>query len=284
MAKNLIFILFLFCSFYLQAHPILDGLEKSYQSRKYSDLTTYLDGLLDNFSKEITYKSRIDIDREIIDCYYEFKIEIEQNTAHKENAGTYSVDRYIVRIIRLHNTIIHFQIEEKIYVQKGPNEWVQEFKLIKEKADSVSYQKLETSYFVVYNSDLNFADLFEDKIVYGSHCGYAGQDPIYREQLNLYIQKRDKKELQKWLVSATAELQLYAIDGILNLSKKGIRFKDKTYALIEIIANKEGTVNSCAGCTHWNTTIKSEVENLLKKHGLLDLNSIRRANFSQDSK
>lgn len=266
----------------MQAYPILNSLEKSYQSKKYSDLTNYLDGLRDNSTKDLHYSSMNIIDREIIDGYYEFKVEIEQNTRDETNTNISSVDRYFVSILRFENKIIHYRIEEKIYEQNLSEKWIEKFKLIKEKTDSSAYSDLENSYLEIYGAKLRFGDIFVDNVLYGSHCGFGGQDPVYREQLNYFIQNKAKKDLQNWLVSATPELQLYAIDGILTLSKKGVRFKDETYALIEVIANKEGNVNTCSGCTHWKTTIKSEVEILLKKHDLSDQTSIRKATFQRN--
>ncbi len=281
MLKYFISLLFLLCSPFLEAHPILEGLETSYQSKKYSDLSTYLDGLLDQSTNKNIFKTQRMIEREIIPGYHEYKAEISQSTADKEVAGVYDVDYYYVSIIRFENTIIHYCIEEKVYVKNSSEKWVKMYQLVRANIDSSAYRVLENSYFNTYNSALNFNELFTDSILYGSHCGIGGQDPEYREKLNLLIKNKDKKELKKWLVSATAEKQLYAIDGILTLSKKGVRFTNDIYELIGIIIKKEGYVNTCSGCIHMKHTIKDEVSLLFDKHGLSMKNSIRKAIFDQ---
>jgi hypothetical protein len=106
--------------------------------------------------------------------------------------------------------------------------------------------------------------------VFGSNCGIGGQDPKYREELNVLIENKDKKALLKWLSSATAELQLYAIDGILALSKKGVRFKAETYELIKFISQKEGNVYTCSGCIHWDRPIKEIVKNIFVKYDFIE--------------
>ena len=281
MPKYFISLLFLLCSVFAEAHPILDGLETSYQSKKYSDLSDYIDGLLEQSTKKNIFSFKSIIDREITSGYHEFKIEISQSVADEEATGVYNVDYYFVSIIRLKNTIIHYSIEEKIYEQDSTGKWKKKYQLVKADIDSIGYHNLENTYFDIYNSALNFDELFTDSILYGSRCGIGGQNPEYREKLNLIIRNKDKKELKKWLVNATAELQLYAIDGILTLSKKGVRFKNDTYELIGIIIKKEGYVNTCSGCIRMKRTIKDEVSLLFEKHGLSEKNSIRKAIFNQ---
>ena len=271
MMKNiLILLLFITCTNSALTKSILDGLEKSYQSNKHNDLKEYLDGLRDQSTKKIQYRSQNLINREICSDYFESKYELEQSTLKEGTTGSYSVDRFTIRLIHLKNKILYYRIEEIKHEKNLIDKWVKVPHLVKEKRNTRAYENLEKTYLTIYPDSLNFEDLFVNNIAYGSNCGIGGQDPEYRKKLNLLIEKKDKKTLLKWLSCATTELQLYAIEGILDLSRKGIRFKDDSYDLIKRISKKKGDVYTCSGCTHWNRPIHETVKAIFVMYGFRD--------------
>ncbi len=269
--KKILFLFFLLLiGTFVQAHPILDGLEKSYQSKKHSHLMTYLEGLRDQSTDDVEYGYSTKIHREIVAGYIESKYEIKQSTLNKGIGRSWIVDRFKISIINLENKIVFYRIDEVKYLENLIGNMVQTPILIKQSKVIERYQYFEKSFLNTYGAPLNFDDLFVDNIVYGSICGFGGQDPKYREELNLFIEKKDKIALLKWLSSATTELQIYAIDGILSLSKKGVRFKAETYETIKLISQKEGDVYTCSGCTHWNRPIKEIVRTIFVKYDFIE--------------
>jgi len=86
--------------------------------------------------------------------------------------------------------------------------------------------------------------------------------------MNQLVESKDTKTMIKWLKSTTIEIQLYAIDGILELKKAGLKFDRAVIDLIDIIANKEGSAYTCSGCTHWNQPISEIVERIKKEHNI----------------
>ena len=56
----------------------------------------------------------------------------------------------------------------------------------------------------MYKTELNFKGLFQTNIVYGSHCGSDGVNPIYETKLKKLIKEKDIGTLIKWLKSSTA--------------------------------------------------------------------------------
>jgi hypothetical protein len=269
MKKILVIFFLLLSASFVKAHPILKGLEKSFESQKYADLQTYLDGLQDQSTVEIEYQYSTAIYREVVTGYFESKYEIEQRTLNEGSDRSWSVDRFFISVIHKGNAIIIYRIYENFQTKNLVDEWIQTPKLIKELKDSAQIKYFENAFVNMYGAPLNFDDLFVDDIVYGSNCGFGGGDPKYRQELNLIIQKKDKKTLLKWLTSATAEVQLYAIDGILELSTKGLRFKADTYDLIKIISQKEGDVYTCSGCIHWNRPIQETAKAIFVKHDFI---------------
>lgn len=122
------------------------------------------------------------------------------------------------------------------------------------------------TYLYTYRIDLHFEELFEEEIVYGTRCGFAGSEPRYREKVNQLIASQDTFTLIQWLKSATVEIQLYAIDGILTLKKQDVYFEPWVLQLIETIGKKQGTAYTCSGCNHWNQPISEIVEQIKASH------------------
>ncbi|AFM04730.1 hypothetical protein Fleli_2358 [Bernardetia litoralis DSM 6794] len=209
------------------------------------------------------YVWQTDLEREIINDFFEQIIEFRVEIQEEENPAVYSVYTNKISLIKTKDGRIAFYKINRLENVKINEEW-REQNVVLQKDSSSLLKKLQADFKKTYDRKLDFDELFETQIVYGSHCGFAGMEPKYRIKMNKLVELKDSTTLIKWLKSATIEIQLYAIDGILNLKKNGLKFDTSTLELIELIENKEGEAYTCSGCTHWNRPINEIIEKIKK--------------------
>lgn len=214
-------------------------------------------------SNELMYIWQTDLEREIINDFFEQIIEFRVEIQDEENPAVYSVYTNKISLIKTKDGRIAFYKINRLENVKINEEW-QKQDVVLQKDSSNLLRKLQSDFKNTYDQKLDFDELFETEIVYGSHCGIAGMEPEYRVKMNKLVESKDTTTLIKWLKSATIEIQLYAIDGILNLKKSGLKFDKSILELIELIENKEGEAYTCSGCTHWNRPINEIIERIKK--------------------
>lgn len=234
----------------------------------YKTLVTGLNDYQEKSTEKIKFKWSNYTDREIVNHYFEQVIKFEKMVQNTENKNSYSVERYKIKLIKdKEGDLAYYKITQIKHVQSNGH-WVQNEILISENSNK-RLEQVKSDYKKLYAQSLNFNQLFETEITYGNHCGIAGTAPEYRVKLEELIAQKDTAQLVQWLKSATIEIQLYAIDGILTLKDEGVNFNPEVYELIDSIEKKEGTAFTCSGCIHWNEPINEIVIKIKKEHSAL---------------
>ncbi|MGV3610256.1 MAG: hypothetical protein ACO1N0_04875 [Fluviicola sp.] len=260
------FFLLIFLSSHLSAQEE-EKILAACQNFDYSELERVLTDLKKNAPKR--YELHTKLDRELVNGFFEQFIELKVRDSRYWGSESPVAFMYEIRLIRKKDgqlaycKIIRFDAKEdgeSIECSRIISEMV-----VKELSNN-TLEDLKVSFQKVYGVQLNFQALFESTIEYGSMCGFSGSPPEYRVKLNKLVKAVEKDSLISWLKSPVAEIQLYAVDGILTLKKSGIKFKKSVLKLIDIVEKKEGTANSCSGCLSQNTTITALVQQMKAYH------------------
>lgn len=252
-------LILLLISSFSQATQYKRYLKWAIQTESYSELITRLDSL--EFGGSTTGSTTIrltDMDREIVDGYYECIRKVSESIANDESP-------YLVRLIR-HNDEICFIDLSRDNGGRTSAEEIDTPLVIQTKTYERRMARFRSSFVAVYGKPIDFEDLFRKDIVYGASCGFAGSDPEYRVALNTLVKERDLYALKQWLSSAHAELQLYAIEGILILKQRGMEVDERTLNLIDEVGKKEGNAYTCSGCFYSPERISKIVRELKKKY------------------
>jgi hypothetical protein len=243
---------FLLCLLSLLVNPVsgkgIDSVRTLLRQKSYSALQSYLDRVVSG-SKNISVHH--ELSRQIVGDYSEMWIRYEESVPDKEpNVST--IHPFNMFLLLHDDSIIYCRMENNLYVNLPKTEL--------DFSDHHAIQGLKNSYYDVYMTSIDVADLFNNSIVYGSHCGWGGTDPPYRIQLDRLVRNKDIKTLDEWLCSPVAEIQVYAIDGFHQLHKSGYKLNITQLRLISLIKKKKGMINTCSGCMHWSQTISEETK------------------------
>ncbi|MBI9062913.1 MAG: hypothetical protein JEZ14_13100 [Marinilabiliaceae bacterium] len=230
----------------------------------YKEIESGLNDFQKESTEKIAYKWHIELERELINDFIEQIIEFTKEVQDEDNPVIHTIYTHKIKLIRTKVGNVAFYKVIKLKNIKSNGEWIPTEIVLKEDSNN-SLKQLEIDFKNAYSQPLNFEELFVTDIVYGNHCGDAGMEPIYRDKMNKLVESKDTTTLIKWLRSATIEIQLYAIDGILTLKQEGVDFDQPILDLIELIEKKEGSAYTCSGCIHWNQPIGETIERI-KKH------------------
>ena len=200
--------------------------------------------------------------RTIVGDYQEGIIKIEENVPANDGTGGNFINNYRVYILATSDKIFFYRFIKTFYINKGAEEWEKNEETIDSLKDGVEYTAFENSFQQTYGEALNPNDLFLTSIVYGSHCGIAGVNPEFMEQLNVLLQNKNVDVIRQWLKSANAEKQLYALRGYRILINQGYNLTDDEKRILPIVEQKKGTVSTCSGCTYMDRTFQDEVSEI----------------------
>jgi len=198
---------------------------------------------------DISYNQRVN--RQIVGDYSEILIYFEESFPAKEE-NVYDVFPYLISVLTHSNKIIYC----KVLNNNNSNNIVVEY----DYTDTSQVNALKSLYSKMYGLKISIDDFFKSNVVYGSACGYGGQDPDMRVQLNELVHTKDIKGLDKWLSSPITEIQIYAVDGFHQLVTKGYKLSPREQELIQVIKTKKGTVRTCSGCMHMTENISQLTE------------------------
>lgn len=202
--------------------------------------------------------------RNIVGDYQEAVIKTEEFMPARDVAGGSVIYNYSISLLASKETIFYYKYT--VVWSEGPDHSRQCERLIDKFTDSSSYADFENAFNETYKATLNTDDLFLTSIVYGDDCGFAGQPTKYSAKLSLLLENEDTGELRRWLKSANAEKQLYAIGGYKLLASKGYRLTDEEKRILTIVKQKEGTVSTCSGCSYGEETFQDVVRNIESRH------------------
>lgn len=219
------------------------------QNFSYSELENGLNDYKNQSSEKIEYDWIILPERELVNDFFEQVIRFRKSVQSDDNPSLYSMYEYRVKLIKhKKGQIAFYQIIEPKNI-KVDGEWVEtEIVLTGDSTDV--WSKVRTDFLKTYSQPLKFDELFEMDIVFGSSCGWGVQAPEYSGKLSRLLEANDTTSIINWLSSTTVEIQMYGIQGILAMQKKGYQFDDSVFELLKLIEEKEGNVSTCSGCTY----------------------------------
>ncbi|MEP7377703.1 MAG: hypothetical protein ABI675_30140 [Chitinophagaceae bacterium] len=193
--------------------------------------------------------------RTVVSGYQEGMVKVDAKDSTSRAKELYL---YRLNLITSGNQIIFYDLQKKKIDDRSYMTFETEEIFRSEKAMS----DLERKFKDIYTVDLNYNDLFQNSIVYGRHCGIAGENPEYLQKLDVLLENQDVEEISRWLKSANAEKQLYAIRGYKYLASQGYKLSEEEKGLLTIAGKKDGLVSVCSGCTYWSEdfqTVLSEI-------------------------
>ena len=262
MRKLIYLLVFVFSTSGLYAQKEIEEIKSYCQNFEYQELIDGLEKLKRSETKKINYRWDIILERELVNDYFEQVIEF--NTDYIEEDKMTILDGYQLKIKLLKNKIgkiAYYSIVKMKFLESE----VYPLEAIFQVDSNITLTKIKNSFFDTYSKELNFKELFNERIKYGRKCSSDGSGPEARSEYNELIKSKDTSSLLKWLKSGTVEIQLYAIEGILRLQKLGITFDKKDLDLVEVIASKEGTALFCSGCSTMNDLISDTVKRIKKE-------------------
>jgi hypothetical protein len=193
--------------------------------------------------------------------YQECVVDVDESFPDKDDSAISTVERYRINILTSAKEIIYYDFSEKV------NRTASWFDFSLNVLDSFRNEnlliELDKNYLETYKTSLNRNELFIDTCVYGSSCN-LGQTPELREELNTFIENKDIIKINNWLTSQIAEKQVYAIDALYQLRKKGYKFTSEQKRLIEIISEKKDYINICRGCITSSILLRQAITNIKK--------------------
>ena len=211
-------------------------------------------------------KSNVDFSwetlRTIVGDYQEGIIKIEESVPANDGTGGSRINNYRAYLLADKDKIFYYKLIKTVYKSKESDQWEKSEETIDSLKDIIEYVSFQNSFRQTYGDTLNHYDLFLTSIVYGSHCGIAGVNPEYMEELNLLLQEDNVDMIRQWLKSANAEKQLYAIKGYRILGNQGYTLTDEEKRIISIVEQKKGTVSTCSGCMFMDETIQNVVSEI----------------------
>lgn len=199
--------------------------------------------------------------RDLTPNFQEGIVDIEESFPDKSRPGVSTVYGYRINLIATDSEIIYYDFAEKSH--KTPHWDNFELEVIDSFRNSNMIDSLKTSFQKIFKTTLDNKELFVDKNVFGYRCYIDASKPVMREQLDTLVKERNMKVLNSWLRSPNAEKQVYAIDGLLQLKRKGVKLTKDMLQLMEIIKRKKGYIQICIGCIQTNGDINFMVKEIM---------------------
>lgn len=213
------------------------NLKRVLSAKDFSEFLVYLNNLKtteDDITWNWEYK------RDVTESYQEGILNLEKYVTDKEDRNIRTIESYKVSIITTDRYIAYYKLEKKSGALN--------YNTLDELQDEVAYTKFLSSFFEIFNTELNVKDLFNTKIIYGESCGLAGIPTKEISQINEFVTNKDKASLFLWLCSANTEKQIFALDGLHQLKITGVTFNEKELKMINFVMNKKGNFLNCSGC------------------------------------
>jgi hypothetical protein len=186
------------------------------------------------------------VNREIVKDFYELTVEFQEEF-ESEKKGVFDVYSYNIQLLLKGDSIIYCKILNKRNSRKKQLEHHYQ--------DNIGIKELKSAYREFAGRELNWNELFNEEVVYGSRCSNLGIDPKFRVRLKDIVEKKDTSKLNSWLNSSITEVQVYAIDGFHQLYKLGLKPSSSQLKKINSIKSKKAEIQTCSGCIYWNRMV-----------------------------
>lgn len=185
----------------------------------------------------------------------------EKSVPDVDDPETSSVHTFRVNLVTTKKNIVYYELSEKKHKSVG-NDWQPYYETIDSFKNDGAFGELESSFKNIYQLELYEKDLFMTDFIFGSNCGIAGTSPEGRAQMDEWVQSNNKTQILKWLKSANAEKQVYAVEGLNQLKNAGTILTNDEIMMINYVCDKNGTIYVCSGCIHSREDIRRATRNL----------------------
>ncbi|WP_271424159.1 hypothetical protein [Aequorivita sinensis] len=141
--------------------------------------------------------------------------------------------------------------------------------IIKSSDNELVYLKLtdnneqKTLFERIENSNFEKTDF--DVYTYGTFCGIAGTPPDKCQKMLALVNKKDFKELAKWLQSLNPEIATYGYIGLQYLVQNEIDIPESWFTRMSELNKSEIQLNTCEGCIYGVT---EKIKDVLKEDNL----------------
>lgn len=231
---------------------IQDDVLAALESRNFTAFKEFSDSLS---NREKGIRSYWELLRDLTPDFREGVFIVEKTVPDEHNPNISSTSLFRVKILAGKTQIVFYELSEQKY-RKVADQWESVDETIAGFEDTLLIEELNYSFRALFRADLDEKDLFSNELVYGEHCGFAGTYPEGRYEIMQFVKSGNKEELLKWLRSANSEKQVYAVDGLYQLCKKGAKLTEEELRMIAFVMHKNGRIQVCHGCIHSKDDIK----------------------------
>ncbi|WP_433991491.1 hypothetical protein U8527_21315 [Kordia algicida OT-1] len=185
----------------------------------------------------------------------------EKYETDPKNPSIASVTTYRVRLLTYQQNIIFYELSKKLNKRIGGN-WEPYYDIIAHYKNYTAYREFQHDFKNIFQTNLNEKELFELRYIYGEKCSIVGIDPIEKTKMKAWVKKGNKTKIRNWLTATNTEKQLYAFEGLLQLKKAGISLTKQEEKMMNFVANKNGMVQTCAGCSYTTEGIQEVIHRI----------------------
>ncbi len=232
---------------------IQDDVLAALESRNFTAFKEFSDSLT---NREKGIRSYWELLRDLTPDFQEGVLIVEKTVPDAHNPNVSSVFLFKVKILTGKTQTAFYELSEQKH-RKVADQWESVDETIAGFEDTLLIEELNVSFRALFRADLDKKDLFSSELVYGERCGFAGTYPEGRYQTIQFVKNGNKEELLKWLQSANSEKQVYAVDGLFQLCKKGAKLTEEELRMIAFVMHKNGRIRVCSGCLHSEDDIKT---------------------------
>lgn len=174
---------------------------------------------------------------------------------YEDMVNSIRVWTYRVTIITTKEQIAYYELSEETYKLVG-DEYRVFYETIESFKSEKQFDSLKNSFKSIFKLVLNENELFNTEFVYGKNCADV------RQQIDEWVTTKNKTELLKWLNSTITEKQIYAVDGLYQLKKAGVKITNEELIILKFVRNKNGTFYHCSGSS---SPIQTEIFTVTKE-------------------
>lgn len=128
-------------------------------------------------------------------------------------------------------------------------------------------QVLDSFYVRNYARHLSIDDLFVSHVFYGKFCGRAGAPPGERMRIDRMVKYKDIRELEFWLRSPVAEIQIYGYEAAFRIMAAGGFLNDRIQKWMDLIRKKRGDLLVCSGMLEYQRPIREIIQEIERDWG-----------------
>ena len=224
----------------------------------YRELKKELKSLAKSKKGNIKYKWKTEKEREVLDGFITEIISLTETSILSQNPITTKEYTFQFELLRDADSISFLRIVKApnniIDTKQKENKEILYFRI------SNNFKFFENEFEKFYSTQVNLESIFNTNTTYSSKgCGFIPIPTKDREKFNIMIEAKDSTQIIEWIKSGNVELQLYGIEGVYELTKRGISFDSSICNLIQELESRKGFVSYSENCVYW----KKEIRNII---------------------